>query len=128
MSDKKKQQLGMNPSTASNRLVKDILWKFIEESGEDVCFKCGEIMSREDFSIEHKEPWLDSDDPVKNFFDLENISFSHLNCNISAARRIKLTVEEKEKILEERKFRKREYMKSRYSYESRREKYLTTGH
>lgn len=118
----------MNPSTASNRLVKDILWKFIEESGEDVCFKCGEIMSREDFSIEHKEPWLDSDDPVKNFFDLENISFSHLNCNISAARRIKLTVEEKEKILEERKFRKREYMKSRYSYESRREKYLTTGH
>ena len=38
-------------------------------------------------SIEHKIPWLDSDNPKELFFNLEkNIAFSHLSCNISAAR------------------------------------------
>ena len=86
MSDKKKEQLGMNPSTASGRLVKDILWKLIKETGQDSCCKCGELMSRETFSIEHVEPWLDSDDPVKLYFDLDNISFSHLKCNVEDKR------------------------------------------
>lgn len=27
---------------------------------------------------------MDSEDPVEKFFDLENISFSHLSCNIKA--------------------------------------------
>lgn len=36
--------------------------------------------------IEHKIPWLDSDKPKELFFDLENIGFSHLSCNIKARR------------------------------------------
>jgi recombinational DNA repair protein RecR len=28
-----------------------------------------------------------SEDPVKLFFDLDNIAFSHLRCNVSAAKR-----------------------------------------
>ncbi len=44
-------------------------------------------MSRETFSIEHIVPWLDSDDPKGLFFDLNNIAFSHLSCNVGAARK-----------------------------------------
>jgi hypothetical protein len=86
MSDKKTKQLGMNPSTASGRLVKDLLWNLIETTGQDACCKCSEPMSRETFSIEHVTPWLDSGDPVGLYFDLENISYSHLRCNIKDAR------------------------------------------
>lgn len=87
MSDKKKMQLGMNPSTASGRLVKDLLWNFVETTGQSACCKCGEPMSRETFSIEHVTPWLDSDDPVGLYFDIQNISYSHLKCNIEDARK-----------------------------------------
>lgn len=87
MSDKKKMQLGMNPSTASGRLVKDLLWNFVETTGQMACCKCGEPMSRETFSIEHVTPWLDSDDPVGLYFEIENISYSHLRCNVEAARK-----------------------------------------
>lgn len=84
---KKHNQLGMNPSTASHRLVKDVLWKLIVQTEQDVCCKCGEVMSRENFSVEHIVPWLDSEDPVGLFFDLDNISFSHLRCNVGARRK-----------------------------------------
>lgn len=86
MSDKKKMQLGMNPSTAANRLVKDLLWSFILQSNRGNCCKCNLPMARDTFSIEHIEPWLDSDDPVKVYFDLENIGFSHLRCNVEDRR------------------------------------------
>ena len=82
---KKQEQLGMNPSTASNRLVKDILFKLITDAGH-VCFQCGKPMLRSNFSIEHKTPWIDSNDPVGLYFDLNNIAFSHLKCNVEAAR------------------------------------------
>lgn len=86
MSDKKSKQLGMNPSTASGRLVKDLLWNFIKTTGQDACCKCGEPMSRETFSIEHVTPWLDSEDPVGLFFDVGNIGYSHLRCNVNDRR------------------------------------------
>lgn len=87
MSKKKAEQLGMNPSTASGRLVKDLLWMMIEETGRTACFQCGEEMTRDTFSVEHKIPWLDSEDPVGLYFDLSNVSFSHRSCNIRAARK-----------------------------------------
>lgn len=86
MSDKKKLQLGMNPSTASGRLVKDILFKLICETKKNICHRCHTEMSRDTFSIEHKLAWLDAEDPITVFFDLENITFSHLSCNISQHR------------------------------------------
>ena len=82
----KQNQLGMNPSTAQHRLVKDILWSFIVKLGLDTCCKCGSKMCRNTFSIEHIVPWLHSRNPLDLFFDLDNISFSHLKCNISDAR------------------------------------------
>lgn len=77
----------MNPSTASHRLVKDILYSLIVKTEQNNCFLCGFPMSRDTFSIEHKIPWMGSEDPSKLYFDLENISFSHIKCNIGAARK-----------------------------------------
>lgn len=91
---KKFEQLGINPSTAQGRLVKDLLWNFILETGRNKCFHCDEEMDRESFSIEHKTPWLDSEDPVGLYFDLNNISFSHLSCNCRASRRGKYETDE----------------------------------
>lgn len=84
--NKKTKQLGMAIGTASHRLRMDLLWAFV--CGADiVCHRCGEEMTRETFSIDHKDDWLDSDDPVERFFDLKNISFSHFSCNYRAARK-----------------------------------------
>ena len=85
---KKQNQLGMNPSTASHRLIKDILFSFIQKENIK-CHQCDCEMTREDFSIEHKIPWLDSNNPIELYFDLNNITFSHLNCNVGAARKSK---------------------------------------
>lgn len=84
--DKKSQQLGMNPGTASYRLIKDLLFSFVEGYGHK-CFRCGGSLERENFSIEHKEPWLDSQSPRDMFFDLGNVAYSHKACNIAAGRR-----------------------------------------
>lgn len=84
---KKDLQLGQSYGTANAKLKKMILFHMAAKLGENVCFQCGEIIDNiNDFSIEHKVPWLDSDDPVRMFFDINNISFSHLKCNIRNAR------------------------------------------
>ena len=84
---KKGKQLGMPLGTASARLRKRILFNLLKEAGKNICFQCGKtIDSEEELSIEHKIPWLDSDNPKELFFSMDNIAFSHLNCNIKAAR------------------------------------------
>lgn len=84
---KKQEQLGIPPGTASNQLKKRIIFSLIERLGENVCFQCGEKIETEtELSIEHKVPYLDSEDPKGLFFDLNNIAFSHLSCNCKAAR------------------------------------------
>jgi hypothetical protein len=88
--EKKDKQLGMPLGTAANRLRKSIIFMLLKKLNLNFCHQCdAEIESEEQLSIEHKMPWLDSDDPVKMFFDLENIAFSHLGCNVGAARRKK---------------------------------------
>lgn len=88
--NKKSEQLGMPLGTASAKLRKSILFRLLKDSGKNVCFQCGEkIECEEELSIEHKTPWLDSSNPKELFFSLDNIAFSHLKCNIKAARRPK---------------------------------------
>lgn len=85
---KKVEQLGMSRGCAATRLRKMILFSFVQKLGLDRCFQCGKrIESLAEFSVEHKVPWLDSEDPVALFFDLDNIAFSHLKCNSRATRR-----------------------------------------
>jgi len=84
--EKKRVVLGMPIGTASSRLKKTIMFSLICRLKENVCFQCGgEILIVDDLSVEHKQPWIQADDPVESFFDLENIAFSHLSCNIGAA-------------------------------------------
>lgn len=87
---KKAEQLGMSHGAASNRLRKQIMFaliKFSKIDDLDICFQCGEkIENVDNLSIEHIVPWLDSEDPVELYFDLDNIAFSHLKCNVGAAR------------------------------------------
>lgn len=92
-------------------------------------------MDRDTFSIEHKEAWLDSEDPVGMYFDLDNISFSHHSCNVRAARRTNVGTS---KCGSKYKFQsgckcevckqgERDRGKARYTPERRREQYKRTG-
>jgi len=133
--EKRALQLGMNPSTASGRLVKDILWDLICKTSQDNCCKCGEAMARDTFSVEQIEPWLDSEDPVGLFFDLSNISFSHLKCNFADARRptkgtmVCGTVSKYTSRCRccECRDSWNDYKRKKYTSEDRRNRYLRTG-
>ena len=86
----KTKQLGIDPGTASNRLKKNLLFEFAKKLDMHWCYQCGaEIEDCDDFSIEHKTPWLHSEDPRGLFVDIDNIAFSHKSCNYSAARKRK---------------------------------------
>jgi len=84
---KKYAQLGMHHSTARQHLIKKLLFKLAHDSGVGECFRCGKSIDHIDtFTIEHKMPWLDSQDPKELFFDLDNVAFSHHSCNAAASR------------------------------------------
>jgi hypothetical protein len=84
--DKKSQQLGMPFGTAQGRLLKRLLFSMAQKLQLDICFQCKEkIEIVEDFSIEHKKPWLDVSTDL--YWDLDNIAFSHKSCNYGAARK-----------------------------------------
>ena len=86
---KKAEQLGMPIGTASGRLRKMILFDLVKRLELDVCFQCKTVIENIDnFSIEHPIPWLDSGRSIELFFDLNNIAFSHLKCNIGAAKKM----------------------------------------
>ena len=86
-SARKTAQLGFNVSTATARLRKMLMFDMAQKLEQDYCFRCGEQITKiHEFSVDHKIEWLDSKDPIKLFFDLDNIAFSHLSCN-SVARK-----------------------------------------
>src|ERR1700688_1955052 len=62
-----------------------IMFDLARRCGMATCYRCKrEIETCAEFSIGHKNGWQLTDDPVGNFFSLENIGFSHLQCNIEA--------------------------------------------
>lgn len=76
------KKLGMNHTTASRKLLRMILFNILKKHGENVCCKCGlEIIDINRLSVEHKIPWLNNG--IHLFWDLDNIAFSHIKCNIS---------------------------------------------
>lgn len=82
---KKQDKLGMPYGTANGRLKKNIMFDMAKKLNLHICYHCElPIATVTEFSIEHKEPWLNSDAPAELFFDLGNIAFSHLKCNIEA--------------------------------------------
>jgi hypothetical protein len=84
---KKKQQLGMHGGTAASRLRKMLLFSLVQATNRDTCYRCGNTINNADeLSIDHKTPWLDTENPYELFFDLNNIAFSHKMCNITNRR------------------------------------------
>lgn len=80
---KRAEQLGMSYGTAANRLKKNLMFKFAQELGKDDCYACGEkIETPSDLSVEHIEPWEGRENGTEKFWDLDNIAFSHLKCNV----------------------------------------------
>ena len=73
-------QLGMSQGAANNKLRKQVLYRYVRLANHHFCYKCGaEIETVDEFSIEHILPWEGRDSEL--FWDLENISFSHSQCN-----------------------------------------------
>lgn len=137
MSEKKENQLGMSYGKAYNRLLKDIIWMLIVASEKYRCCRCNQFMTREDFTIEHIEPWLDTDDPVKLFFSLDNIGFAHFKCNMEAKRRSGFvsqavcgtkTMYERGCRCDKCKEASSVYRKSIYTLEKRQKKWKKSGH
>ena len=84
----KSAKLKMSYGKASGILRKEIMFHLIKKCNMDSCFRCGEkITNVKELSIDHKTDWLYSDSPTDLFFDLNNISFSHLECNSAESRR-----------------------------------------
>ena len=121
--DKKAQKLGMNPNTARRRLDRTLLFEFAVSTGH-VCYRCGDPLTRDTFSVDHKEDWLNSDDPLGLFFDTSNIAYSHFNCN-SAAGAFKYATEEERRAARLETCKKHKL--KTYTPERRRAQYLRTG-
>ena len=82
---KKSKQLGMHHSTAQHKLRRKIMFMLIQRLKLDECYQCNKlIVDVDDYSIEHKKPWLDED--TRLFWDLGNIAFSHKACNSASER------------------------------------------
>lgn len=82
----KRPRLKLLRKRSRHTLAQDILFDFIVKAGH-VCFRCGKKLNRNDFTIEHKVPWLGEENYLELYYDLENIAYSHLGCNIAAARK-----------------------------------------
>lgn len=77
--------LGEKLSTAKSKLNKLLMFELARKCHMDTCFRCGDkITDIADFTIDHKESWILSDEPAKVFYDIENIAFSHAKCNYEA--------------------------------------------
>lgn len=82
---KQYEQLGMPYGTAFGQLRKIILFDLVRKLSLNICYRCGlEIQDPKSLSVEHKRNWMDVD--VSLFWDLENITYSHLSCNSRASR------------------------------------------
>lgn len=83
-SNKRKSEfLKMPFSTASHRLKKQIMLRLLQRLNADICFNCEQqIINPEELSVEHIKPWLNREDGQELFWDLDNIAFSHVKCNL----------------------------------------------
>lgn len=79
----KQNALKMSLGKANGILRKKLLFLLVKKCKLNVCFRCGKKINKiKELSIDHKKDWLYSKNPINLFFDLKNISFSHLLCNI----------------------------------------------
>jgi hypothetical protein len=88
----KDAKLGMSFSTATSLLRKNIMFSLVKKLRENVCHRCNEkIDTIDQFSIDHKESWMEAVEPKTSFFDLTNITYSHTKCNYRSTKRNRTT-------------------------------------
>lgn len=81
------ETLGMPQGTASNRLRKMLLFRQLKKHNENVCVRCEkEIETVDELSVEHIKPWEGIS--AELFWDLDNVAFSHMRCNVPHRRHI----------------------------------------
>lgn len=74
------QQLGMSHGAAASRLRKLVLFRQLQKHNENVCVKCNRnIETADELSLEHVQPWENRSADL--FWDLDNVAFSHADCN-----------------------------------------------
>jgi hypothetical protein len=79
--ERKSVTLGMPHGTAQHRLRKIVLFDVLRRHKENVCIRCSLLIEKvEDLSIEHVKPWEGIS--AELFWDLQNIAFSHISCNV----------------------------------------------
>jgi len=85
---RKAEQLGMSSyGKARNILNNSILFKLVKDSGENICYRCKQpITDTKNLTVDHKEPYLYSENATELFFDLDNVAFSHKSCNCKNTR------------------------------------------
>ena len=86
MSNKRKDGLlGQPHGTANNKLRKMLVYSLAQSCGRDICYRCEKkIDSIDEFSIDHIKPWQAAASPKESFFDLSNVAFSHMRCNLDS--------------------------------------------
>jgi len=119
--NKKDSQLGMSHGKASAILLRDILFNFIAKDNVK-CFHCKNDLTRDDFTIEHIIPWLDSNMANELFFDMNNITFAHKKCNYSIRRIYN------KKSIEEKRAHWADYKRKTYCPIKRKEKFISKGY
>jgi hypothetical protein len=76
------ETLGMSHGAACNRLRKMVLFRQLEKHSDNICVRCNkEIESIDELSIEHIKPWEGRS--AELFWDLSNVGFSHMACNLA---------------------------------------------
>lgn len=84
--DKDSRQLGMLYQSAIKKLRGQLLYAMAcgHIKLDNTCYRCDKpIEDISEFSIEHVKPWRNNDTGL--FWDLNNISFSHIRYNALAA-------------------------------------------
>src|SRR5216684_3128384 len=77
--------LGVPYGRAQKQLRKILLFDLLKRYKENVCARCGNsIRTLKELSVDHLKPWEGIS--AKLFWDLKNIAFSHLSCNIKCKR------------------------------------------
>lgn len=84
----KTKLLGHEPSKLRITIRNHLVYHLWLKLHPNECHQCSEPMDTiHNMSIEHKVPWLYSEDPVRLHFCQNNISMSHRKCNYGAARK-----------------------------------------
>lgn len=86
-SEQFRKKYSLTVSSARSRLIKSIMFALLKESDQHYCYRCGEELELNSFTIEHVKPWAYQEDAWELYFDLSNIAFSHSKCNSAHTRR-----------------------------------------